>query len=118
MYDDNNIFAKILRGEIPCKKVYEDDAVLAFHDIQPKAPIHVLVIPRDKAVSFTEFSQLGPDKVGKFFTSVGKVVKELNLEYDGYRLIANTGLNGGQEVPHFHVHILGGRRIGLMVAVS
>lgn len=117
-YDTNNIFAKILRGEIPCKKVYEDAAVLAFHDIQPKAPVHVLVIPKAAAVSFNDFSQTDPEALGQFFASVGTVVRELKLEAGGYRLIANTGLNGGQEVPHFHVHILGGRRIGSMVSAS
>lgn len=116
MYDDNNIFAKILRGDIPCKKIYEDAHALAFHDISPQAPVHVLVIPKDKAISFSDFSTLGAGKVGNFFAAVGQVVKELKLEEGGYRLIANTGMNGGQEVPHFHVHILAGKRLGRMVA--
>ena len=114
-YDTNNIFAKILRGEIPCKKIYEDADALAFHDLYPKAPVHVLVIPRAQAVAFSDFAAGDAGMVGRFFASVGKVVKVLGLEEGGYRLIANQGINGGQEVPHFHIHILGGRGMGRMV---
>lgn len=116
-YDDNNIFAKILRGDIPCKKIYEDDFALAFHDIQPAAPVHVLVIPKGKYVSITDFGATAtPEEIAGFFRAVAKVAEEQGLVNDGFRSIANTGLNGGQEVPHFHVHLLGGKKIGPMVA--
>src|ERR1700741_4619187 len=112
-YDDNNIFARILRGEIPCQKVYEDDHVLAFNDIAPKAPVHVLVIPRGKYVSIDDFGANAPAGEKKaFYAAVAKIVEDKGLKADGFRTIANTGLNGGQEVPHFHVHILGGRQLG------
>lgn len=115
-YDDNNIFAKILRGEIPCKKVYEDDHVLAFNDIAPKAPVHVLVIPKGKYVSIADFgANASPAEIKSFFAAVAKIAADLNVDETGFRTIANTGLNGGQEVPHFHVHILGGRALGPMV---
>ena len=116
-YDPNNIFAKILRGEIPCSKVYEDDYALAFNDITPKAPVHVLVIPKNAYVSLTEFSQAAtPDEIAGFFRAVGNIVEKLGVAEDGYRTIANTGLNGGQEVPHFHLHILADHAIGPMVS--
>lgn len=116
-YDPNNVFAKILRGEIPCRKVYESEYALAFHDVNPKAPVHVLVIPKAPFVSIADFS-IGatPDEVTGFFRAVGETVKVLGVEEDGFRTIANTGLNGGQEVPHFHIHILAGRRLGRMLA--
>lgn len=116
-YDDNNIFAKILRGDIPCKKIYEDDFALAFHDIQPAAPVHVLVIPKGKYVSITDFgATASAEEIAGFFRAVSKVAADLGLSDEGFRTIANTGLNGGQEVPHFHVHLLGGKKIGPMVA--
>jgi len=116
-YDPNNIFAKILRGEIPCGKVYEDEFVLAFNDVNPKAPVHVLVIPKKDYVSLTEFSQLASaDEQAGFFHAVGKIVDQLGIAEAGYRTIANTGLNGGQEVPHFHLHILAGKSLGPMVS--
>jgi diadenosine tetraphosphate (Ap4A) HIT family hydrolase len=116
-YDDNNIFAKILRGEIPCKKIYENDFALAFHDIQPSAPVHALVIPKGKYVSIVDFgANASPEEVAGFFTAVAKVAAELGLTEDGFRSIANTGLHGGQEVPHFHIHLLGGQKIGPMVS--
>ena len=115
-YDPNNIFAKILRKEIPCDPVYEDEYVLAFNDIHPKAPVHVLVIPKGPFESLTEFSQEAlPEEVTAFFRAVGAIVDKLGLEKGGYRAIANTGLNGGQEVPHFHMHILAGKPLGPMI---
>ena len=115
-YDDTNIFAKILRGEIPCKKVYEDRHALAFHDINPQAPFHVLVIPKGKYVSFDDFSaKASADEITGFMQAVGHVARELKLDAPGYRLLANIGADGGQEVPHFHIHIFGGRRLGPML---
>lgn len=116
-YDPGNIFAKILRGEVPCKKVYEDRWALAFHDIHPQAPVHVLVIPKGQYVSFADFSTQAPEEeIAGFMRAVGKIAKELGLEEAGYRLLANMGANSGQEVGHFHVHIFGGRRLGRMIA--
>lgn len=116
-YDPNNVFAKILRGEIPCKKVYEDDFALAFHDIAPKAPVHVLVVPKGPYVSLDDFSQNAPtDLVAGYFRAVGTVARQLGLDGPGYRVMANTGVDGGQEVPHLHVHIFGGRHLGRMLA--
>lgn len=116
-YDDNNIFAKILRGEIPCNKVYEDDHVLAFNDISPQAPVHILVIPKGKYISIDDFGANAPaEEIKGFFEAVAKISEEKGLKGDGFRSIANTGLNGGQEVPHFHLHLLGGKRIGPMVS--
>jgi diadenosine tetraphosphate (Ap4A) HIT family hydrolase len=116
MYDTNNIFAKILRGEIPCKKVHEDDFALAFHDIHPQAPVHVLVIPKGAYMSFTDFSSTATaQEISGFFQAVGTVARQLGLDSTGYRLIANTGAHGGQEVPHFHVHLVGGSRLGRML---
>lgn len=116
-YDDSNIFARILRGEIPCNKVYEDDHVLAFRDIAPKAPVHVLVIPKGAYVSHDDFSARASDgDIAAFTRAVGQIARDLGVAETGYRLIANTGLNGGQEVPHYHVHILGGGNVGPMVS--
>jgi diadenosine tetraphosphate (Ap4A) HIT family hydrolase len=116
-YDDNNVFAKILRGEIPAKKVYEDDFALAFHDIAGKAPVHVLVIPKGKYLSIADFgSNASEAEITGFYRAVAKVANDLGLVNEGFRTIANTGLNGGQEVPHYHVHLLGGKKIGPMVA--
>ena len=116
-YDDNNIFAKILRGEIPNDTVYEDEYVLAFKDISPQAPVHVLVIPKGKYIAIDDFGKnASAEEIKGFYAAVSKIVEQENLKDDGYRTIANTGLNGGQEVPHFHLHILGGRKIGPMVA--
>jgi len=117
MYDKNNIFAKILRGEIPCKKIYEDEFALAFEDIAPQAPVHVLVIPKGEYISLDDFAAYAPkDLVQGFFADVHKVAKKLGLQADGYRVIANHGTNAGQEVFHFHVHILGGKPLGKLVA--
>ncbi|AGR78931.1 HIT-like protein [Anaplasma phagocytophilum] len=106
LYDNDNVFAKILRGELPCTKVYEDDNVLAFHDIKPEAPVHVLVIPKGKFVSFDDFVESGYD-VSEFFKTVGKIARQFNLHTGGYRLVTNHGKSAGQIVHHFHVHILG-----------
>ncbi len=116
-YDDNNVFARILRGEIPAKKVYEDDYALAFHDIGAKAPVHVLVIPKGKYISIADFGAKASDEeIAGFYRAVSKVANDLGLPEQGFRSIANTGLNGGQEVPHFHIHLLGGKKLGPMLA--
>ena len=115
-YDDNNIFAKILRGEIPCKKVYEDQYALAFHDINPQAPLHVLVVPKGKYVSWDDFSaKASADEIAGFVRAVGQVARDLKLDVPGYRLLANIGADGGQEVAHLHIHIFGGRKLGPML---
>jgi len=118
-YDETNIFARILRGEIPSRKVYEDQWVLAFHDINPLAPTHVLVIPKGKFVSFADFSaNASTDEIAGLMRAVGKVAKDLGLETQGYRLLANMGEHSGQEVPHFHVHLFAGRPLGRMLEVA
>ncbi|MEK9833028.1 MAG: histidine triad nucleotide-binding protein [Rhodospirillaceae bacterium] len=115
-YDSENIFAKILRGEIPCNKVYEDDHALAFHDINPQAPTHVLVIPKGAYVSNADFTANASDaEIAGFLRAVGQVAGELGLEAPGYRILANHGADSGQEVPHYHVHIFGGRALGPML---
>ena len=115
-YDDQNIFAKILRGEIPNRTVYEDEWALAFHDINPQAPVHVLVIPKGAYVSWDDFTAKAPDEeLAGFIRAVGRVARELGLPVPGYRLLANIGNHGHQEVPHLHVHIFGGRQMGLML---
>ena len=116
-YDDSNIFARILRGELPCKKVYEDDHVLAFHDINPLSPAHILVIPKGPYVSWDDFSEKASDEeISALVRAVGDIARQAGLVEAGYRLLANTGLNSGQEVPHLHVHIFGGRPLGPMLA--
>jgi diadenosine tetraphosphate (Ap4A) HIT family hydrolase len=116
-YDDSNIFARILRGEIPSKRVYEDEWAIAFHDINPQAPVHVLVIPRGPWRSWADFSANASDaEIAGFVRAVGKVAQELGLEEPGYRLLANAGINAHQEVPHLHVHIFGGKPLGPMLA--
>ena len=115
-YDDQNIFAKILRGEIPAKKVYEDEWALAFHDIAPQAPIHILVIPKGAWVSWDDFSARARDaEIAGFVRAVGHVAREQGLVAPGYRLLANIGAHGHQEVPHLHVHLFGGRQLGAML---
>jgi len=115
-YDPNNIFARILRGEIPCKKVYEDQWALAFHDINPVAPVHVLVIPKGAYVSFADFSAAASaEEIAGFIRAVGTVARDLGLEAPGYRLLANMGEDSGQEVPHLHIHLFGGRKMGPML---
>jgi histidine triad (HIT) family protein len=112
-YDDQNIFARILRGELPNRTVYEDDWVLAFHDIAPQAPIHILVIPKGRYVSWDDFSSQADDaEIAAFVRAVGSISRDLELVAPGYRLLANTGLDANQEVPHLHVHIFGGKPMG------
>ena len=115
-YDDNNVFARILRGELPSKTVYEDEFALAFHDINPQAPLHILVIPKGSYVSWDDFSERGSDaEIAGFVRAVGKVARDQGLVAPGYRLLANVGPDSGQEVPHLHVHIFGGRQMGAML---
>ncbi len=116
-YDPDNIFAKILRGEIPCQKVYEDDWALAFHDIAPQAPVHILVIPKGPYVGWDDFSaKASPEEIAGFVRAVGHVARAQGLVEPGYRLLANLGAHGGQEVPHLHVHLFGGKPLGPMIA--
>ena len=113
MYDENNIFAKIIRKEIPCDLVYEDEKVLFFNDINPQAKIHVLGIPKDKVINFRDFlDKTDKDTVKYFFDKISEVIIILGLDKSGYRVITNDGKNANQEVPHFHVHILGGENLG------
>lgn len=115
-YDDQNIFARILRGEIPSRRVYEDEFAIAFHDINPQAPTHILVIPRGAYVSWDDFSAHGTDaEIAGFVRAVGMVARAAGLVAPGYRLLANTGRDAHQEVPHLHVHILAGRPLGPML---
>jgi diadenosine tetraphosphate (Ap4A) HIT family hydrolase len=116
-YDDNNVFARILRGEIPSTRVYEDEFSLAFHDVNPLAPTHILVIPKGRYVSWDDFSAKATDaEIAGFARAVATVARSAGLVESGYRLLANTGLNSGQEVPHLHVHIFAGRPLGPMLA--
>jgi len=116
-YDDNNIFARILRGEIPSSKVYEDDSVLAFTDINPLAPTHILVIPKGRYVSWDDFSEKASDaEIAGLTRAVGRIARDAGLVEQGYRVLANVGLNSGQEVPHLHLHIFGGQPLGPMLA--
>jgi diadenosine tetraphosphate (Ap4A) HIT family hydrolase len=116
-YDENNIFARILRGEIPCRKVYEDEFALAFDDIHPQAPVHILVIPRGPYVSWDDFSAKASEaEIAGFVRAVGLVARERGLVAAGYRLLANVGTDSGQEVPHLHVHLFGGRPLGPMLS--
>ena len=113
MYDENNFFAKILRKEIPCDKIYEDEHSLFFKDINPQAKIHILGIPKFPCTTFSEFlKNADNNNILLFFRSVQVVIKNLGVEKNGYRLITNSGEDGGQEVPHFHIHILAGEKIG------
>ena len=115
-YDKNNIFAKILRGEIPCKKVYENEHVLAFHDINPQKKVHVLVIPKGEYVDLDDFSlNASPEEMVGLLKGINKVAKKLGVSADtgkGYRALANISEHGGQEVPHLHFHLFGGEKIG------
>ena len=120
-YDDNNIFAKILRGEIPCKKIYEDEFVLAFYDISPQKKIHALIIPKGEYVNLDDFSAKANEKeIVGLIRGIGKVAKKLGVSEvakgGGYRSLVNVGGDGGQEVPHLHFHIFGGEKIGRMVS--
>ena len=116
-YDESNIFARILRGELPCSKVYEDDHVLAFNDINPMSPTHVLVIPKGAYVSWDDFSARAPDpEIAAFVRAVGLIAREAGLVAPGYRLLANVGAHGGQEVPHLHIHLFAGAPLGPMLS--
>jgi diadenosine tetraphosphate (Ap4A) HIT family hydrolase len=116
-YDESNVFAGILRGEIPAKRVYEDAHAFAFHDIAPQAPVHILVIPKGAYVSWDDFSERASDaEIAGFVRAVGRIARDEELVAPGYRLLANVGADGGQEVPHLHVHIFGGRGLGPMLA--
>jgi diadenosine tetraphosphate (Ap4A) HIT family hydrolase len=116
-YDESNIFARILRGEIPNNTVYEDEHVLAFHDINPLAPTHILVIPKGAYVSWDDFSERATnEEIAGFVRAVGRISRDAGLVSEGYRLLANIGQNSGQEVPHLHVHIFAGRPLGPMLA--
>ena len=115
-YDDRNIFARILRGEIPCRKVFEDDHVLAFEDIRPLAPTHVLVIPKGRYVSAQDFSETASEaEIVAFVRAVGRIARERGIDASGHRILANPGADGRQEVPHFHLHLVGGRDLGRML---
>ena len=120
-YDKNNIFAKILRGEIPCKKIYEDEYVLAFYDINPQKKIHALVVSKGEYVNLDDFSSKAPDKeISGLIKGISLVAKKIGVSDEvkggGYRSLVNTGENGGQEVPHLHFHIFGGEKVGKMVS--
>ena len=120
-YEENNIFAKILRGEVSCKKIYEDEFVLAFHDINPQKKVHVLVVPKGKYINLDDFSSKASEKeIVGLIKGVGIVAKKLGVSEvvkgGGYRSLVNVGENGGQEVPHLHFHIFGGEKIGRMVS--
>lgn len=115
-YDPNNVFAKILRGEIPCKTVYEDEWALAFHDINPLAPVHVLVIPKGPYESMADFAaQASSDEIAGLFRAVGKVAELLGVTQSGYRVLTNAGADAHQEVPHLHVHLFAGAPLGPML---
>lgn len=115
-YDDDNIFAKILRGEIPCDKVHETEHALAFRDINPQAPVHVLVIPKGRYVSMDDFSASASDaEIADFTRAVGEVARMMNVVESGYRILANHGDDGHQEVPHLHIHVFGGKNLGRMI---
>jgi diadenosine tetraphosphate (Ap4A) HIT family hydrolase len=110
------VFAKILRGEIPCNKFYEDDHALAFHDISPQAPVHVLVIPKGAYATADDFAANASDaEIAGFYRAVGRVAREAGVVESGYRMLANHGRDGRQEVMHFHVHVFGGRDLGFMI---
>ena len=120
-YDDNNIFAKILRGEIPCEKIYEDEFVLSFHDINPQKKIHALVIPKGEYINLDDFSSKASEKeIVGLIKGIGTVAKKIGVsdmvKGDGYRSLVNVGENVGQEVPHLHFHIFGGEKVGKMVS--
>jgi len=116
-YDDQNVFAKILRGELPCKKVMENEHVLAFHDINPLAPVHVLVIPKGAFVSWDDFSiEASEAEMAAMIRAIGEVARMVGADTQGYRVLSNVGKRGGQEVPHLHVHVFGGQPLGPMLS--
>jgi histidine triad (HIT) family protein len=116
-YDSSNIFARILRGEIPCRKVYEDDHVLAFHDINPQAPVHILVIPKGAYVSLDDFSaNASVEEIAALVRAAGRIARDLGLDAKGDRILSNCGPDSHQEVPHLHLHLFGGRKLGPMLS--
>jgi len=116
MYDENNVFAKMLRGDIPVNKIYEDDFAIAFNDINPQAPVHILIIPRGKYTDFSDFAENASDEeIAGYFRAVAKVAKEKDLKEGGYRLLMNMGKAAGQEVPHLHTHLFAGKKLGKML---
>ena len=118
-YDPNNIFAKILRGEIPCKKAFEDSHVLAFHDITPKAPVHILVVPKGAYTDMDDFTaRASTEEIAALFRALGKIARDNGIAENGYRVISNCGTNGGQEVPHLHLHLVGGKKLGRMIPAA
>ena len=119
VYDDQNIFAKILRGEIPCKRIYEDDLCLSFADVNPQAPVHVLVIPKGPYIDWNDFAvNASPDEISAFTRAIQKVAEITGIIDSGYRVISNIGQHGHQEVPHLHMHVLGGGPIGRLVSIN
>ena len=115
-YDPSNVFAKILRGEIPCHKVYEDEHALAFHDINPLSPVHALVMPKGAYVSMDDFTaKASAEEIAGLFRAVGETARRLDLPESGYRILANTGRDANQEVAHLHIHIFGGAPLGRML---
>ena len=115
-YDESNVFARILRGELPCRKIYEDEHALAFHDIAPQAPVHALVIPKGRYVSMADFStQASAAEQAGLVRAIGRVAEALGLVADGYRVLTNHGRQAHQEVPHLHFHIFAGRSLGAMI---
>ena len=115
-YDHDNIFAKIIRGEIPCDKVYEDEHVLAFHDINPQTPVHILVVPKGAYVSFDDFSEkASAEEIAAFVRAAGRIARDNGLVAPGYRILANNGADANQEVPHLHLHIFAGKPLGRMI---
>jgi len=118
-YDENNIFAKILRGEVPCEKIYEDEYILSFYDVNPQRKIHALVIPKGKYIDLDDFNaKASENEIVAYFKGISKVAKKLGISIDigkGYRTISNLSEHGGQEVPHLHFHLLGGEKVGKML---
>jgi histidine triad (HIT) family protein len=115
-YDPNNVFARILRAELPCKKVYEDEHVLAFHDVNPQTPVHILLIPKGAYVDMDDFSAKASDaEIAALFRAIGRIARAQGVHQTGYRFLANTGRNARQEVSHFHVHLFAGKDLGRMI---
>ncbi|OFW82818.1 MAG: histidine triad nucleotide-binding protein [Alphaproteobacteria bacterium GWF2_58_20] len=117
IYDSSNVFARILRGEIPCNKVFEDAHVLAFHDIHPQAPVHVVIIPKGPYINMTDMAARATDaEMVALFRAVRTIALDMELGEKGYRILSNCGRHGGQEVPHMHLHLFGGQKLGPMLA--
>jgi diadenosine tetraphosphate (Ap4A) HIT family hydrolase len=115
-YDPQNVFARIIRGELPCNKVYEDEHVLAFHDVRPQAPVHIVLIPKGEYVSVDDFSERGSDaELTAFMRAIARLARDAGVSEGGYRILANHGRAAHQEVPHFHLHLFGGRDLGPML---